>query len=438
MSSNTNPLAPVTDLARRELTGEASRDVDEAGRARLVSAMGSRIAKGRGAEGRGRRGVWIGSLVAVVAVAAALLFALLPPRPMRFAVEGGTTQRSDHGLVVSEGDREAVATFSDGSVVKFAPGASGRIDDVGAKGARVVLAAGRVHLDIVHRAGTTWSVEAGPYVVRVTGTEFDVEWSPTTGALSVVMQRGSVRAEGPFASNGVTLEAGYELHASREGEVRIARTAEGPVAEATSARREPEAPAPTASESALPAPSESALSLAETSASAAPAASGRPTGSPDAKPRGASWPELVSEGRYGEVVRAARERGLESVARTAPLSDLVALGDAARYEKDSEAARATLEAERKRFGTSSAGKTATFLLGRMAEDSDGDPARAIALYDEYLAAGGPFSQEALGRKMMAVKRSRGEGAARPVAQVYLDRYPEGSYAKVARAMLEAP
>ena len=78
------------------------------------------------------------------------------------------------------------------------------------------------------------------------------------------------------------------------------------------------------------------------------------------------------------------------------------------------------------------------ILGRMAEDSDGDPARAIALYDEYLAAGGPFSQEALGRKMMAVKRSRGEGAARPVAQVYLDRYPEGSYAKVARAMLEAP
>jgi hypothetical protein len=145
-----------------------------------------------------------------------------------------------------------------------------------------------------------------------------------------------------------------------------------------------------------------------------------------------TWTTRVARGDYAAVVSEAESRGLETTLDSAPLSDLVALADAARYEKKPSIARQALEAQRKRFPTSQAGQTATFLLGRLAEDSDGDARRAIALYDAYLAHGGPFAAEALGRKMMAVERSSGRAAAKPIAEAYLDRHPDGSYAKVAR------
>jgi hypothetical protein len=69
----------------------------------------------------------------------------------------------------------------------------------------------------------------------------------------------------------------------------------------------------------------------------------------------------------------------------------------------------------------------------MAEDR-GATAEAISLYDRYLAEapGGAFAAEALGRKMVAVQRTAGRESARPIAQEYLRRFPEGAYAAAAR------
>src|SRR5205809_862285 len=71
-----------------------------------------------------------------------------------------------------------------------------RIAETNAAGARVLLEQGGLHADVVHRPRTRWSVEAGPFVVRVTGTRFDVGWDPETQSVKVALQQGSVVVTG--------------------------------------------------------------------------------------------------------------------------------------------------------------------------------------------------------------------------------------------------
>jgi hypothetical protein len=279
------------------------------------------------------------------------------------------------------------------------------------------LAQGSVDLEVVHRDRTSWTVEAGPYRVHVTGTAFDVGWFPAEagGAFEVRMREGTVVVQGPLVPQGVPLSAGQVLQVDGSG-LRVGSSSDL---------------APLAARAVLPPEPEAQPAAVVAAATARPKEA--PTPPPaSASSRAETWTGRVARGDYSGVVTEAESRGLDATLESAPLADLVALADAARYEKKPTVARRALEAQRKRFATSQAGQTATFLLGRLAEDSDGDLRRAIALYDAYLAHGGPFSAEALGRKMMAVDRSSGHAAAKPIAEAYLERHPEGSYAKVAR------
>jgi hypothetical protein len=76
----------------------------------------------------------------------------------------------------------------------------------------------------------------------------------------------------------------------------------------------------------------------------------------------------------------------------------------------------------------------------MAEDEDGELGRALEWYGRYLAGApdGPYRDEAMGRQMTATHRLRGSAAARPLAEQYLARYPNGAYAKPARTLVQAP
>ncbi|NUO65782.1 MAG: FecR domain-containing protein [Gemmatimonadaceae bacterium] len=405
-----DPLAQLSEAARNEVRGEVDDAVHARGRERLVLAAARQrvLPKPR----------W-GARAAFVVLAACLagLALWLVPRasaPLSFVIEGASA--SADGEAVDARSEKAALRFSDGSRVVFARGSEGRVGELDARGARVQLAQGSVDLDIVHRDRTSWTVEAGPYRVHVTGTAFDVGWFPVGagGSFEVRMREGTVVVEGPLVPQGMPLTAGQVLQVDGSGlrvgpatelEPLAVREATPPEGERTAA---PVAAAPPPEKAAVSPPPASASSRAET------------------------WTGRVARGDYASVVSEAESRGLDATLDSAPLADLVALADSARYEKKPAIARRALEAQRKRFPTSQAGQTATFLLGRLAEDSDGDLRRAIALYDAYLAHGGPFAAEALGRKMMAVERSSGRAAAKPVAEAYLERHPEGSYAKVAR------
>lgn len=412
----------LTDIARETLHGRVDAEAHARGRERLQASL---LRKSR----LGRK---VLRLALLAAAALVILAALVwwPRAPLTFAIEGGaTTAKADGGMWVVTDDAPSTARFSDGSSVRFAPESSGRFEAVRADGARVVLSGGALHLDVAHRSDTSWSIEAGPYVVRVTGTEFDVMWRPSDGAFVVSMQHGSVVVEGPLTPKGLVLSAGQHVEVADsvlrlgEGPAPLLASASPAVATASAVASLPEPIIAGPSVVSGPAETSSRVAASLTVTSAAPEKS--------------SFSSLVAAGNYADVVRLAKARGVGWVESAASLEDLSALADAARYAKDGALARAALEAQRKRFGATQAGRNAIFMLGRLAEDSDGNTGRAIALYDEYLQSGGSFSAEALARKMLAVQRTKGDAAAKPIAESYLEKYPKGGYASAARSIVEA-
>ena len=82
--------------------------------------------------------------------------------------------------------------------------------------------------------------------------------------------------------------------------------------------------------------------------------------------------------------------------------------------------------------TSHAGGAIVKVIFENAYLTDDEKIRACRLTE---AAGGAYTAEALGHKMMVVERHRGRRAAIPVAREYLDRFPDGAYAKSAQAVL---
>ena len=119
------------------------------------------------------------------------------------------------------------------------------------------------------------------------------------------------------------------------------------------------------------------------------------------------------------------------------LGELAALADAGRYAKRSDVARRALLAERTRFPSSPEAHTAAFLLGRLSEDSSALLDAAVEWYDTYLreSPNGPLASEALGRKMMALKRMSQTDRASAAAEEYLRRFSHGPYAAPARELV---
>jgi hypothetical protein len=94
-------------------------------------------------------------------------------------------------------------------------------------------------------------------------------------------------------------------------------------------------------------------------------------------------------------------------------------------------------AQRRRFPGSPRAAEAAFLLGRLEDESAAGASRALSWYERYLkeAARGRYVSEALGRKMTDLERtSRGQEAL-AIASDYLRRFPTGSYAHAAAALL---
>jgi TolA-binding protein len=143
---------------------------------------------------------------------------------------------------------------------------------------------------------------------------------------------------------------------------------------------------------------------------------------------------LAAEGKFAEVVAEAKRQGLSRVLATASAAELQELGQAARYTGDLALAAQTWNHMTTRFSGASA-QNARFFLGRLAEQQ-GEIRQALQHYDAYLTrgGGGVYTAEALGRKLSIVNKSHGAQKARPIAQEYLRKFPQGPYAKTAREL----
>jgi ferric-dicitrate binding protein FerR (iron transport regulator) len=405
-------LSRLGRLARTELTGDVSPDQASKARWRFRESL----AKETSGSNVGR---WLGVAAAAAFVAGGVFygFRTFSRAPLTFEVDTAEIGNHDYFLVPS-GSTSAHVRFSDGSDLTLEPGARGRVAELRADGAAIGLESGKASLHVVHKPGTKWSVNAGPFAIAVTGTAFDVGWSGTDEVFEVNLRSGSITVKGPMATSGIQLNAGERLVASlKEGQLRVEHT----VAAAGSASGGPLA----------------AQAATDPSAATDDTAPRKVDGSPQARasttePR-FNWGKRVAAGDFDGVLADAQETGLDTVLGRSSLPDLIALGDAARYRGRSDIARRALLAERERFPSSTAARTAAFLLGRLAES---EPETAIGWYDRYLAEApnGEFASEALGRKLVAVQSVSGPQAARAVAKEYLRRFPRGAYATKAREL----
>jgi TolA-binding protein len=369
-----------------------------------------------------------------LAVAAALVLALrgwlrpaLPP-PLSFTVEGGVAAEDGALRGGAGGDRHPTVKFSDGTQVELGAGARAHVASLTEHGATISVDEGEVRARVVHWEGARWLFDAGPFVVTVTGTAFSLSWTPDEERVDLRLENGSVEVGGPILDRPISLRSGKWLTLrlrQREILIRDITTAEGaPGAAASSAT----ASAPEVPGSAPPAPEDGPATSAPPAPDAAP---------PSARKR--DWAASVAAGKFEHVVDEAERWGLDACLAGASSDELASLADAARYTNKGGIAKRALLAQRQRFAGSSRAAEAAFLLGRLAESQEG-AAAAVSWFDRTLAEApsGPYAPEALGRKMVLVEKTSGRGAATKVAREYLLRFPRGTYARAAGALLQAP
>jgi hypothetical protein len=291
-----------------------------------------------------------------------------------------------------------------------------------------MLEGGTLHARIHPGPGAAWAFDAGPYVVHVTGTEFDLAWHVEEQALDLRLRKGSVIVDGPLVDAGVRVGAGQHLVANgKTGTLSLVDELNGHVvASATPSSAPPSVPDEGTS---APVDAPSTVRPRDISAGA--------RGHVEAP----SWATRVAHGDFDGVIAEAERRGLDKALNESTIADLAALADAARYARRQDLARRALAALRVRYGGSVQARDAPFFLGGLAESTSGssDDAAAIEWYDLYLRenADGAYASQALGRKMMLIQRSKGPDGARPIAKEYLARFPDGPYAASANKLSHA-
>ena len=173
---------------------------------------------------RRSRPPWRGLLLASAGMAAAVTLLVVTrgvqrARPVTYVVEDAAEQ---DGYIRGTSSGASQVRFSDGTHVDLAQGARVSVLSRGPRGARLRVEEGEARFDVVHLPRAAWSVEAGPYVVYVTGTAFDVSWSGASEVIEVRMRSGSVQVGGPLLPERVTLRAGQRLTAKlASGEMLI-------------------------------------------------------------------------------------------------------------------------------------------------------------------------------------------------------------------------
>ena len=294
-----------------------------------------------------------------------------------------------------------------------------------------MLSNGRAHTFFVHKPEARWQVAAGPYVVQVTGTIFDVQWSGDGQAFDVWLQKGSVRVSGPLIGDGIAMTHGQHLRTRmKDNKILLDnQRADAPEPPPTEAATEPApTPAPAAAR-----PETAARAETEAPAEAAPPHIPARVSHPVAK----SWSRRMARGDFEAVVEAAERRGI----RIGPGARLAHRAGGPGGRRALHAPRAGWRGARSTpsgndFPETAEGREAAFFLGNLAEDG-GDRSGAVSWYGRYLRedAAGTYAAQALGRKMLIESR-RGSSAAGIDAEEYLHRFPSGSYADAARLILK--
>ncbi len=342
------------------------------------------------------------------------------PAPLTLSYRLDNQDPPSDGYILVPQAAESVVSFSDGSKVRLEAQTRGRVLEVNQRGATFTLEDGRVLVDIVPRSRAQWIFKAGPFRVNVHGTSFAVAWNPHHGVFEVNLTSGSISVASPIGGPEIQVHEGQSLRVSLQDQTSTLEPTR---------RREVVAAADTAV-----AMLDAAGSASSEPLQTAPAKLVAPSGWSQ---RG--WMAVLSENKAADVVADADRRGVMNVLEQADSDDLWALANAARYAGRYPLANEALLAQRRRFPSSERAREAAFLLGRLHDGDPDGPGKAIGWYDRYLmeAREDANASDALGRKMTLLQRWHRSAYALEVARDYLRRFPRGTYANAARALVQS-
>lgn len=421
-------------VARQEdaLLERALRD-DEARRRAIAERSAARRDRSRSVHGRP-----IGWLAAAVVICLLVVFTRYVTRSeeaLSFVVGDAERPGVENEWMSAPADGPLELGFSDGSTVTLEPDARARVGRLLPSGAELVVESGRASFDVEHTGDTGWRVRTGPFVVKVTGTRFDVEWNPASDLFTLELHEGRVVVEG-CAIEGQAIEAGQVVRAScNPSRVLIASRGELEAGEAKPAEPTPRPAAPPApdaeGESVKPPP------VARSPRDSASPAAVSPQGTPPA-PVPVAWTALARQGLYDEAYRRASEVGFDSELERRSAGEVLLLGDAARLSGHVPQARHAYRRARARFSGSGAAARAAFMLGRLESEARG-AASAAHWFETYLreAPRGSFAASALGRLLEAAVERGDQASAIRIARSYLEQYPTLAHADEAREILES-
>jgi hypothetical protein len=420
--TNTDPL--FRQIADEEDALLAASDRRVLVRDRLRSAQGAR----RTVRGLPRTVLALAGSSALAGTAIAYVWMARPP-PALTATAGPSSAQVPSGSWLDAPETLSLPLrFSDGTRVDVAPRGRMRLLELGPHGAKLALESGRAGFDVARGENRRWELRAGLFIVRVTGTQFDVSWSPKEDRFELVLNEGQVELSGCGFAEGRKLVAGQTVRAScHDGAVQIAfgatplRTG-GPVA------RTVPAPATSSVEDTSYGPASMPAS--------APKSGSAPSLAASAAAPEADWKWLAQQGKYADALAAADRLGFGAQCARADAEALALLGDVARHARDPNKARQAYTLLRRRFaGTGQAG-LAAFSLGVLEFDQWRAYGTAAAWFRTYIRENprGPLVREARGRLMEASERL-GSAEARSLATDYLRDYPSGPYADLARRIV---
>lgn len=371
---------------------------------------------------RNRKRLMIGVAATAIVIAGTLMGLrrreVLPDKELSYRLDNAELQAG--GYISVSDSAESLLAFSDGSRVRLSPRARGRVVDLSARGARFALESGKASVDIVQGPRAHWVFQAGPFSITVHGTSFTVAWNPVEAEFEMRLQKGTVSVSGPVGGSEVWLHAGQALKVSLRDQTSPMGTVD---------TRGVPAAASGAPEGTLPV----APSPANQTANSTPTRSSPPRWS------NRGWKAVLAEGKAASVLSEAERSGVPLVLEQADSEDLRALANAARYAGRYALARQALVAQRRRFSGSDYAHEASFFLGRLYDGASDGATDALRWYERYMveAPTGEYASDALGRKMTILKRWHREDEALDVARDYLRRFPDGTYANAARALVRA-
>jgi TolA-binding protein len=370
--------------------------------------------------------------IAVSGVLAALaLFVLTHHRAAIAFVVDGATGVPRTWLAAPESSSLELA-FSEGTRVRLEAAARARVMDIDEHGASLTLESGRLHAEVVHQSDSAWKVVAGPFTVRVTGTVFDVNWDASSQQLAVKVERGGVSVRDASTGLEQPVHATETLSASGYEHRFVVAPSAAPTEPPSSSEPAASVDAPSVDHSPVePEPGEAHDPAAALPVKNAELAPGKTPSAND------EWRAFAKRGALREAFASADAAGFTQTCAGASPAELLLLGDGARLSGNSARAEEALLTLRRRYPGDTRRAAAAFALGKVAFDQRGAYEQAAAWFSTSLREqpGGPLAREAAGRLIEALRRADDSAGARRAARDYLDKYPEGPHADLARSVL---